>query len=316
LISSVTLLLAFPIVFLISLLFEGMDRKVHARMQNRIGPPIIQPFYDYIKLFNKERIIPETATSITFVSASIVAFACAIFAATIPLVNLIIGASISGDLILIIHLLAMYPIMAMIGGAASGNPYGSVGFSRKMTMVIAYEVPLLISIITLSLKTDLSFAIWNTVTFQTEAKMLLAFTDFSVMLAAIAFLLCIPVAAGVVPFDIAEAKTEIAHGTLIEYGGIYLALMKLAKAISIFALTFIAAILFFYVPTLFQNYIPLGLGGSLLLSLITAFIFMLLTITVPRTIFARLRICQAFKFCLIIPLTISLLSLALALIGL
>jgi NADH:ubiquinone oxidoreductase subunit H len=64
LISSVTLLLAFPIVFLISLLFEGMDRKVHARMQNRIGPPIIQPFYDYIKLFNKERIIPETAVSV------------------------------------------------------------------------------------------------------------------------------------------------------------------------------------------------------------------------------------------------------------
>ncbi len=309
-------LLMFPMVFVISLLFEGIDRKIHARMQSRIGPPIIQPFYDFIKLFNKERIIPETATPTIFVAASIAAAVCAMLAATIPLANLITGTSIAGDLILVLYLLAMYPIMIMIGGSASGNPYGAVGFSRKMTMVIAYEVPLLITIITLSLKTGLSLAFWNIVSFQVEAKMLSAFTNPSILVAAVAFLLCIPAAAGVIPFDVSEAKTEIAHGTLIEYGGAYLALIKLAKAASSFALTFLAATLFFYLPTFFEGYSSSGLGLALPLCLLTALMFMLVTITVPRTIFARLKIGQAFKFYWTIPLVLSLLSLALSFVGL
>ena len=308
------LLLAFPVVFFLSLLFEGIDRKVHARMQKRIGPPIIQPFYDFIKLFNKERIVPVTASSGIFTAIPIIAAATSILGAAIPLASLIYKTDVGGDLILVLYLLAMSSVMVMVGGSSSGNPYGAIGFSRKMTMLIAYEVPMLISIVSVSLNCN-SLAYYDVVSAQIMAKLLLAFTRPSMAVAATTFLLCIPAAADAVPLDISEAKTEIIHGSLVEYGGPYLALIKLAKAASNFALTLLAATVFFYLPALFDGYVSLGLG-AVFLSLVIALIFWLLTITVPRTIFARLKIGQAFKFYWLIPLPLSILSMALSTLGL
>ena len=314
--TIVALFAMFPIVFFFSLLFQGVDRKIHARMQKRIGPPIIQPFYDFIKLFNKERMVPVTAASGIFTVTPIIAATVSILGAAIPLVNLITGTSIVGDLILVLYLLAMSSVMVMIGGSSSGNPYGAIGFSRKMTMMIAYEIPMLISIASLSFNPCFSLAYYDVVATQIRMKSLLAFTRLSMAVAATTFLLCIPAAADAVPFDISEAKTEIIHGSLIEYCGPYLALIKLAKDASNFALVFLAATLFFYVPALFEGYVSLGLGGTLCLCLITALIIMLLTITVPRTIFARLKIGQAFKFYWLAPLALSMLCIALSIVGL
>ena len=308
------LLITFPVVFFLSLLFEGVDRKVHARMQKRIGPPIIQPFYDFIKLFNKERIVPVTASSRIFTAVPMIAAAASIVGASIPIASLVLETGIGGDLILILYLLAMSSVMVMIGGSSSGNPYGAVGFSRKMTMLIAYEVPMLISILSVSLNC-VSLAYYNIVSAQIGMKSLLAFTRPSMAVAAATFLLCIPAAADAVPFDISEAKTEIIHGSLVEYGGPYLALVKLAKAASNFAMTFLAVSLFFYFPALLEGYASVGLG-ALCLCLVTALIILLLTITVPRTVFARLKIGQAFKFYWLIPLALSLISVALSTLGL
>jgi len=314
--SIVTLLATLPIVFFLGLLFEGIDRKVHARMQRRIGPPIIQPFYDFIKLFSKERIVPVTAASGIFTAVPIIAAVASILGAAIPIANLITGTSIVGDLILVLYLLAMSSVMVMIGGSSSGNPYGGIGFSRKMTMIIAYEIPMLISIMSLSFSPCFSLTYYDVVSTQIRMKSLLAFTRLSMAVAAATFLLCIPAATDTVPFDISEAKTEIIHGSLIEYGGPYLALVKLAKAASNFALTFLAVTLFFYLPALSEGYVSLGLVGALCLCLVTALILMLFTVTVPRTVFARLKIGQAFKFHWLIPLTLSMLSVALSIVGL
>ncbi len=315
-ISILILLMTFPGVFVLSLLFEGVDRKIHARMQRRIGPPIIQPFYDFVKLFHKERIVPVTASSAIFTTAPLLAAAAAISAAAILVANLIMGAGIVGDVILVLYLLAMFSVMVMIGGSSSGNPYGAIGFSRKMTMMIAYELPMLISIVPLAFNPSFSLTYYGIVSTQTKMRTLLAFTYPSMAVAAFTFLLCIPAAADAVPFDISEAKTEIVHGPVVEYSGPYLALVKLAKAASNFALTFLVTSLFFYTPALFEGYISLGPGGALFLCLVTALFIMILTITVPRTIFARLKIGQAFKFYWLFPLILSMLSLALSIVGL
>lgn len=309
------LLFAFPAVFAISLLFEGIDRKVHARMQKRIGPPIIQPFYDFIKLFNKERIVPVTASSRVFTAMPLVAAAASILGAAIPLSNIITEASIVGDLILVLYLLAMSSIALMVGGSSSGNPYGAIGFSRKMSMMIACEVPMLIAIASLAFNPCHSLKIYDAVLTQVKMRSLLAFSYPSMAAAATALLLCIPATAMAVPFDIPEAKTEVVHGILVEYGGPYLALVKLAKAASNFALSLLAITLFFYIPALFEGYVSLGPVGKLLLCLATALAFMLLTITIPRTVFARLKIGQAFKFYWIIPLMLSVASVVLSVLG-
>ncbi|MDH5482167.1 MAG: NADH-quinone oxidoreductase subunit H [Candidatus Bathyarchaeota archaeon] len=313
--TVIILLITFPLVFLLSLLFEGIDRKVHARMQKRIGPPIIQPFYDFVKLFNKERIIPMTASSRIFTTVPIIAAAASILGASIPVASLIAGSNVGGDLIIILYLLTISPIMVMIGGSSSGNPYGAVGFSRKMTMLIAYEVPMLICILSVSVNYT-SLAYYDIVLTQVKIGSLLALARPSMAAAAAAFVLCMPAYTETVPFDMSEAKTEIVHGSLVEYGGPYLGLVKLAKSASNFALSFLAVSLFFYTPALLERYFSPELGGAMLLCLVTTLIFMVFTMTVPRTIFARLKIGQAFKFYWLVPLTLSIISVALSILGL
>ncbi|MBE0512770.1 NADH-quinone oxidoreductase subunit H, partial [Candidatus Bathyarchaeota archaeon] len=132
--STLTLIaiaLSFPVIVFLSLLFEGIDRKLHARMQNRIGPPVIQPFYDFVKLFGKERIVPESAASLIFTTVPVIAAICAVLGGMIPLITALFRVSLVGDLILILYLLTMPSLMIILGGSSSGNPFGAIGFSRS-----------------------------------------------------------------------------------------------------------------------------------------------------------------------------------------
>jgi len=312
--TLIALLLAFPLVFVVSLVFDGIDRKLHARMQRRIGPPITQPLYDFVKLFSKERIVPTTASSAIFTVLPPIAAAASILGASILLATLLFGVSIGGDLVVVLYLLAMSSVLVVVGGSSSGNPYGAVGFSRKMSMLIAYEVPLLLSILSVSLKVN-SLSHYDVVSAQIMAKSMLALAFPSMAVAAAAFLICITAAADAVPFDVSEAKTEIVYGPLVEYGGPFLALFKLAKSASNLALTLLAATLFFYLPASFGGGASLGLG-SLIICLVLALFFWFLTITIPRTIFARLKVGQAFKFYWFVALPLSVVAVLLSVVGL
>lgn len=312
--ASVAFLTSFPAALLISLLFDGVDRKLHARMQKRIGPPIIQPFYDLIKLFSKERIVPATASVKMFEAMPIIAAAASLLGASILLSNILAGSSIVGDLILIMYMLAMSSVALMVGGSASSNPYSAIGFSRKMSMMIAYEVPMLIAIISIAFGPSPSLAVASIIKFQDDIRLPLAASRLSMALAAAAFLLCMPAAASAVPFDMPEAKTEIIYGLLIEYGGPYLALAKIAKAALNFTLTLLATVVFLYAPSLLGGS-SLNLGISLSLCLAISLLVMFATVTVPRTVLARLKVSQAFKFYWMLPLILSILSVILSVVG-
>jgi NADH-quinone oxidoreductase subunit H len=304
-----------PLIAVISLLFEGLDRKLHARLQNRIGPPILQPFYDFFKLFGKERIIPENASATIFTIAPILAVICAVIGALIPFIATLFRANFAGDLILVIYLLSMPSLMVMIGGSASGNPFATIGFSRTITMLLAYEIPFVLSIGLIAFKTGFSVTSYDIIAAQEIAGMPLAFSYISMALAAAAFLLCIPIAVGVLPFDLYEAKTEIASGSLIEYSGPYLALMKVSKTILAFAMSFLAATLFFNIYTLSSGHF-LGPLSDLAANLPVALLIMFLTITLPRTILARAKPRQALKFYWTIPLSLVILATIFNIMGL
>jgi NADH-quinone oxidoreductase subunit H len=309
------LLASIPSVFFLSLLFEGIDRKIHARMQRRIGPPIIQPFYDFIKLLFKENIVPETAARSIFNAAPSLAAASSIVGAAIPLANLIAKDSIIGDLILVMYLLTMSSIMVVIGGSSSGNPYGAVGSSRKIMMLIGYETPLLVSVVSLSIKAGPSLTHYGIILSQIESGKCFAYVYPSSAIAALTFLLCVSAAVGVVPFDIPEAKTEIIHGPLIEYSGPHLALLKLAKSLTNFSLLLLAFTLFFYFPAISELSIVFGEMTALGICLLGSLAVMFLTVTLPRTVFARLKIGQAFKTYWFFPLPMAIISLILSVLG-
>ena len=311
-----TLILVFPMVFFLSLFFEGVDRKIHSRLQQRVGPPILQPFYDFFKLIHKEIIIPETASRRFFTLMPIAATAVSFLIASIPIMSLIEGVPIAGDLILIMYLFAMVSVFIMIGGTASGNPFGGISFSRKMVMMLGYEVPLILAIISIAFAPSNSLTFLDVIATQKTQRSVLAFMSLGKAFAAATFLICIPAAAEVTPFDIAEAKSEIVHGYLIEYSGVYLALIKLAKASLKFALCFLAATLFFFTPALFEEQLLFGNISAFLLSLLGALIVMVCTITIPRTLSARLKIGQALKFYWGIPLFFAVAALILSILGL
>ena len=309
------MVILFPFIVVISLLFEGIDRKLHARLQNRIGPPIIQPFYDFFKLFGKERVIPESASASIFTVAPVLAVICAILGAVIPFVSTLFRINFVGDLILVVYLLSMPSLMIMIGGSASGNPFGTIGYSRGITVLMSYEVPFVLSIGLISFKTGFSITSYNIIMAQESAGMPLAFSYFSMAFAAAAFLFCIPSAAGTLPFDLADAKTEIIHGSLIEYSGPYLALLKMSKSVVSFAMAFLSSTLFFHI--LFpSDSLVFGTLINLIVSLLIALLIMFITITLPRTIFARLKSGQVLKFYWSIPLVLVIIAVAFIIIGL
>ena len=139
------------LVAVLAFLFEGADRVVHARMQRRIGPPVLQPFLDLIKLLGKENIVPRRAVAWAFNGAPWVAAASMLVVFLyIPMGSLppVLGAE--GDMILVIYLLGLSGVAMAIGGFASGNPIANVGAQREMVLMMSYELPLAVVVSTLA----------------------------------------------------------------------------------------------------------------------------------------------------------------------
>ncbi len=292
----------FGIIF--GLLYKGIDRKISAHMQGRIGPPIRQPFRDVRKLFTKENIVPENAIPWIFNLVPLLGLVATISI----LIYLPIGGfspimSWGGDLILILYLL-MFPSLAMvIGGFSSGSPYAIVGAQREMATMIAYEFPLAIIIISIAwkltqmgsenvfaLSTIAGTPVWNNVTGP------LGFIGFAILL--LALVIVTPAELSKIPFDSPEAETEIAGGLLVEYSGRNLAMFYLTDGVKTVVMASIIVVLFF--PYNLSALPLLGLeGGSyvayaidIFFYLLKVFLVILFSVTLIRVAIARLKIDQ------------------------
>ncbi len=278
-------------VIVIGLLLAGIDRKMVARMQKRVGPPILQPTYDFFKLMGKETIVPQAANRFAYLSAPVIGLVgLLILAAFIPVFGYG-GFSGSADLIVILYLLTVPAVALIVGGSASGSPYAGVGISREMVTMMAYEFPLIMILLAVARKVggmSLCFSISDIQAWQ-QAHGCGLFT-WSLIPAAAAMLLIIPVEVGTQPFDVAEAETEICEGPLVEYSGAPLGLFKLNSAIKMFIMTSLFTALFLG---------GIDTGIPVLNAVILVAIDIVLTIVCMSTIHAisaRLKIEHLFKF--------------------
>lgn len=311
LLGLITNILIFPgglFAILLGLFLTGVDRKVYARLQRRVGPPIYQPCIDVVKLSQKETVIPKTANSTAFRLAPLLGFAGMLAAiAVIPVAGVYSGLYQSGDLLVVLYLMSTPALALIIGASASGSPYSAVGLSREITMMLAYEIPLLIVFLTVGMRVGTGmgsaavFSLSGIVNFQLSKGALLF--DLPMLPAFLAFLFCIPGTLGVVPFDIPEAETEITEGPLLEYSGSGLAMFKLTGGLKTLVLCALAVALFF----------PQGLGDfwlvNLLWFIVKCAVIMFFTVTFVRATRARMRMDQAYKFYLIVPTALALVSL-------
>jgi NADH-quinone oxidoreductase subunit H len=129
----------------------------------------------------------------------------------------------------------------MIGGAASRSPFGAIGASREMSMVLAYEAGFLLAVITVMIHTQ-SVRLADVHAFQAANGSIAG--SPSGLLAMIVFVLCMQAKLGFIPFDISEADTELIGGPLAEYSGTGLALFKLARSMLFLVLPTLCVLLF------------------------------------------------------------------------
>jgi NADH-quinone oxidoreductase subunit H len=302
-----------------SMLYRGIDRKLVAHMQGRVGPPIVQPFRDVQKLMMKESIIPDGAVSWLFKAAP---FICLITSALLLLYIPMFGMQALlggfGDALLVIYLLILPSLTLAVGGFASGSPYATVGAQREMVALMSLEFPLAVAIVTLGWRigqvtaadpfmfsTIAEHPIWSLVgPLGIVGALILVFT-----------LMVVTSGKGAkVPFDVAEAETEIAGGILVEYSGRNLCLFYIADIIKTFAMASLVVALF--IP---YNLSPLvGIGTPVLAGIVDGLFFlvkvfavMFVGISVIRAAMARFKISQVSWVYIIAGTLISLVGLIL-----
>jgi len=270
----------------IGLLASWFDRKVTARVQYRVGPPVLQPLIDIIKLLGKETLIPAGAPKFTFLAAPIIGFAGVMLVSAMLWVNnLNPEKTFIGDLIIAVYLLAIPSISIIMGGFASGNPLASLGASREMKLILGYELPFVLAVFVPVIKSGFSIRLGQILLSQAENGVIAG--SLSGFLALLVVIMCVQAKLALVPFDIPEAETEITGGPLIEYSGSGLALYRLMKNMLLFTLPFFTIILFMG---------GLRLDGIHLLYGILKYIGLVALITVIRNTNPRVRIDQAVRF--------------------
>ena len=216
-----------------------------------------------------------------------------------------------GDLLVIFYLFPIPAMAIMLAGSSSGSPYGGIGFSREMIMMLAYEVPLLMIMLTVAMKvgggSGAEFSLTRIMDYQAEHG---SFGLTPVMWPAfLAWLMFLPATLGVPPFDQPEAETEILEGPLLEYSGVLLAFFHMASALKMVVALALGVVLFF--PGTISD-IP---AVNLVWFVVKCALFMLLTLTVVKSATGRLRIEQALSFFFQYPTGLAFLSLVLVWIG-
>lgn len=317
-ILSIFIFPGFLFCFFIGLLLLGIDRKIVARMQRRIGPPVVQPFYDFFKLVGKERIVPSAAVRKVFFLAPVIGLLSTItISMFIPINNFSVFSGYA-DMIVILYLLAIPALAVIIGGISSGSPFSGVGASREVVLMLAYELPLVIVLLTVGWKVgrmtggNFTFSLTDIVGYQLKYGPVISI--WSMIPSAIAFLMIIPCEIGTTPFDIPEAETELCEGPMAEYGGLSLGLYKLTQGIKIFIMIslFIALFASGIIPAAYTEHIFINLIWHIALTIIICAV----VISLLRVVTARIRVEQAFRFYWIYPTFLSALSLILVWTGL
>ena len=288
---------------LLGLIYKGIDRRLGARMQARTGPPVMQPLRDIRKLMLKENIVPKHAVPWLFSLMPVVALGSTLaLLMYVPLFGQAPLLGSYGDMVSVLYMLLIPSLALVIGGFVSSSPYAVVGAQREMVTMISYEFPLAITIVAFAwlasvaapgsaafaFSTFSAVPVWSMTSILGSCGLIILFAVMIVVTSG---------EMGAVPFDAAEAETEIAGGLLSEYSGRNLALFYMASAVKMVVLGSVIIALF----------LPFGISGYAGLEgmaaqaadagffLLKLFAVIFAASTFPRVAVPRLRITQIVK---------------------
>lgn len=281
------------------------ERKVMGAMQRRVGPNmwgfggLLQPFWDGLKLFLKEPILPSSADQPLFWWRPILAFLTSQAAwAALPTS----GAGAISDLqlgtmyVLAVGSLGVYGVL--LAGWASNSKYAFLGCCRSVAQMISYELPLGLVVLTVCI-TAKSLN-WNVLVESQENSWHL----WCLWPMALIWGVCCLAETNRAPFDLPEAEAELVRGYNVEYASMGFALFFIAEYANMILMGALTALLFFggtRAPLSVLNWLP----GSLWFALKTAcvvFMFIWVRRTLPRARYDQL---QALCWKRFIPLTLA-----------
>ncbi|HHT9130727.1 MAG TPA: respiratory chain complex I subunit 1 family protein [Candidatus Brocadiaceae bacterium] len=233
--SSIILpILQIIVIIGLSPLVKGFINKMEARLQCRRGPSIFQPYYNLVKLLQKDAVVSETTSwifsatpYITFVSILVIALLVPVLSSQVPL-------NFTGDIILIIYLFALGRFFLALSSLDTGSAFGGMGGSREMTISSMAEPAMMLSIFTVSLtvgSTNLS----NITSTLLNYKSL----NPSLFLAFAALVIVIIAETGRIPVDNPFTHLELTmihEGMTLEFSGRYLALIEWASSMKLLLL--------------------------------------------------------------------------------
>ncbi|MBK1641723.1 formate hydrogenlyase [Chromatium okenii] len=225
------LLQALLIVALAPLLM-GWVRKVKARLQNRRGAPLLQPYFDLHKLLMKEIRVPHTASLLFRAAPYIVFVATWLAAATVPLLALDLPIAQIADIIVLVGLLALARFFLALAGMDVGTAFGGMGASREMLISALAEPAMLMAVFTLAM-TAHSTSLVSVMAHHLADGFLLR---PSYLFALGALLLVALAECGRIPVDNPATHLELTmvhEAMLLEYSGRHLALMEWAAQVKL-----------------------------------------------------------------------------------
>jgi formate hydrogenlyase subunit 4 len=278
------------IVFIICVapLIQGIIKKSKARLQNRIGPGILQPYYDLIKFLKKDAVLSVHSSWLSIATPYIV-FASVVTAGLfIPTYTADIRLTFLGDIILIVYLFGVARFFTALSALDAGGSFGGMGSSREMAMSAITEPALLLAVFAVLLSS-------GTTKMQELISSIVSNENIwfhpAYGLALLAMFIVLIAETGRIPVDNPDTHLELTmihEGMLLEYSGRYLGLMMWASEIKQLLLMSLFINLFFPWGIAVNGSIT-GLFVSFLLFLLKLILLGVLLAFV-ETMYAKIRL--------------------------
>lgn len=310
LLSIIPILLVFPLLFGITTILE---RKGLGRMQNRLGPNRVGPFgflqfaADGLKMLTKEDVVPRAADRVLHFLAPFVLLVPVLLAfSVLPYGRNMVPVDIDGGLLLFFAVGSATELSVFMAGWSSRNKYSLLGAMRGIAQMISYELPLVLSALTVVMMVG-SMSLPQIVVAQSAdpSGWLCKWHVFTPWGFAgfLLFLVAATAESNRTPFDIPEAESEIIAGYLVEYSGFKYALFFLGEYLGLFAVSALGITLFlggWLPPITYLSVIPSWLWFFLKL-LAMIFFFIWIRGTLPRL---RTDQLMAFAWKFMLPMTL------------
>jgi formate hydrogenlyase subunit 4 len=304
------------LALLLAPLAEGAMRKLRARIHSRVGPPLIQPYLDLLKLLGKEDLRPAlgaggatgpgagnpVAGGAVYGAAPALALGSALMLATLVPMGAAPPLGFAGDILVLVYVSSIGAVVVMLTAFASASPYASVGGSREMMLLLAVE-PVLVGALAIGAVKAGTLATGGIAAWHAEHG-----PAISMVMAGIGLLLALQAQAGKLPFDIAEADQELMGGPLVEQSGPRLALFRWSMWVKQLVFAFL----------LVEVFAPWPRVGLLPVDLVLAAVevaVVLVVVALVDVVNPRLRVEQALAYFVRVGVAV-LAALAFAVVGL